>query len=368
MDLIRRHLMRRLYYAVAVTCSVLVLSAATQDHIPTGSSPINQQHVTPLKYPIHLISGHVLLGFADGSTTEFRANSREHISILSPLSYFITSGSGQLSGSLSRTVVASAHAHQVAVWPMVEAGFAPARTTALLSHPAAQLKLLSAITKAVLRDHADGINLDFEDMIPADASRLTAFTQKLATALHKMGKGLSVDITPPSPDPNWGNVYDRSALAKAADYTVLMSYDEHYGGDPLPGSVASLPWLRTSLRATLKAGVPSAKLLLGIPFYTRDWFHANGTLTSTYISLMQEIADESRQGAKVGWNAHAEQQMLTFKEAGVWHTIWLENATSLRERGAVTRQFGVAGAAIWQLELGDSASLASVISGITAAK
>ncbi len=92
----------------------------------------------------------------------------------------------------------------------------------------------------------------------------------LKKSLSPSGKLVSVDVTRENPDPNWSGSYDRAGLGKAADYVIMMGYDEYYEGRGEAGSVSSLPWVEEGLRLLLK-DVPAHKVLLGVPFYTREW-------------------------------------------------------------------------------------------------
>ena len=58
--------------------------------------------------------------------------------------------------------------------------------------------------------------------------------------------------------PTWSLCYDRENLAKAADYLVVMGYDETPGNSTVPGSVASYSWLDDSIKV-LKKSVPGEK-------------------------------------------------------------------------------------------------------------
>ena len=69
----------------------------------------------------------------------------------------------------------------------------------------------------------------------------------------------------------WTIEYDRDALAKHVDYIAVMSYDEHYAGSTIPGSVSSLPFVIDAIEGCLEEGVPPEKLLMGVPLYTRVW-------------------------------------------------------------------------------------------------
>ena len=49
-----------------------------------------------------------------------------------------------------------------------------------------------------------------------------------------------------------------------------MAYDEHTAGSTEPGSVSSYPFVEDAIKKTL-ANVPSSKIILGVPFYLRDY-------------------------------------------------------------------------------------------------
>ncbi len=338
----------------------LLTASGTVSAPVTGLKEVTVPH-DPSPVTVKPVNGKVVLGFADSGNSRYLQNmAHDSLSIFSPLSFSITDAAGHMTGNISSTVVQAAHQRGISVWPMVEAGFDPTRTTALLSSPAAQWQLLSTVIARVKAAGVDGVNFDFEDMIPSDAPRLTGFIQSAATLLHAMGKGVSVDVTPPSSDPHWGTVYQRTALANAADYEIVMTYDEHYSGDPYPGSVSSLPWMKQGIANTLALGVPKNKLLVGVPFYTLDWMVMNGRLSSHYISLVKGAADEQMPGARTAWNARDGQNIVTFTQNGATHTIWLENATSLAERAHFVQASGLGGVAIWQIDLGNEAAIASL--------
>ena len=341
------------------TGTVTLLDQNQAIQVPASSVwPITVPHAAPL--PVKTYGTKVVLAFDDSSTAQYLAHVKESISILSPLSFFVTSSSGSMQGSVSPSLITAAKENSVQVWPIVESGFHPNQTTSLLESPQANWNLVSAIINAVQSDHLDGINLDFEDMIPSDTARLTRLVDALSLLLHAMGKGLSVDVTPPSSDPNWGIVYDRKAIAQAADYEVVMTYDEHYQGDPVPGSTSSIPWMKQGIDNTVNLGVPKSKILMGIPFYTLDWTYSSHAWNSTYIGINQALADTLRQGATITWNPADGQNVLHYTGSQE-HTVWLENAVSLNERGEFVVQSGVAGVGIWQLGLGQPSDLSNLL-------
>ncbi len=79
-----------------------------------------------------------------------------------------------------------------------------------------------------------------------------------------------MDVTRENEDPFWSKSLDRKALGKIADYIIIMGYDEHWGGSPVAGSVSSLPWIKEGTKLLMKE-VPAHKIILAVPFYTREW-------------------------------------------------------------------------------------------------
>lgn len=65
---------------------------------------------------------------------------------------------------------------------------------------------------------------------------------------------VAVDVTVYNEwSPTWSLCYDRENLAKAADYLVIMGYDETPGNSTVPGSVASYSWLDDSIKVLKRA-------------------------------------------------------------------------------------------------------------------
>ena len=72
---------------------------------------------------------------------------------------------------------------------------------------------------------------------------------ELKKALQPHGIKVSVDVTRENIDPFWSGSLDRKKLGEVADYIIMMGYDEHWGGSPVAGSVASIPWVKEGVEA-----------------------------------------------------------------------------------------------------------------------
>lgn len=131
-------------------------------------------------------------------------------------------------------------------------------------------KVMDDIIASALHLDVDGINIDFEAMGSENRAGFTKFITDLYKETQKHGLILSVDVVRPAQS-IYSLCYDRRALAQNSDYLILMAYDQHWGSSQQEGSVASLAWTESSITALLNEGVPADKLILGVPFYTRNW-------------------------------------------------------------------------------------------------
>ena len=112
--------------------------------------------------------------------------------------------------------------------------------------------------------------MDFENIDPKNKQDFVLFVIELKKALQPHGIKVSVDVTRENIDPFWSGSLDRKKLGEVADYIIMMGYDEHWGGSPVAGSVASIPWTKEGVELLMK-DVPSHKIILAMPFYTREW-------------------------------------------------------------------------------------------------
>lgn len=150
--------------------------------------------------------------------------------------------------------------------------------------------LINEIINTSLCHGADGINIDFEGMGRENRERFTAFIDKLYQQTRKHSLILSVDVVRPAVS-MYSLCYDRRALAQKCDFLVLMAYDQHWATSPQEGSVADLPWTENSVKMLLHdEDVPAEKLILAIPFYSRNWKikivqHKNKVLLGGAVNL-----------------------------------------------------------------------------------
>lgn len=291
----------------------------------------------------------IKLGWEYGLSTEAykKAVLQSNVNVLVPRWFFLES-TGKFSDSSVPSLVTWAKNNGKQVWAMIGNRFDQETTHKLLSSSSLSSEAIQTLKSYVQKYGLHGINVDFENVAASDRSLYTSFIAKLAQELHSVSAVLSVDL-PPDLDTDWSDAYNYTELAKSADYLVIMTYDEHWGG-AAAGSIASLGWVENHLQKLL-AQVPSDQLIMGMPLYTRDWSLSSTGATLSYedITLADQNKRMNQYGLKPKWNDTLGQYTMEYRKNGTLHKIWLEDARSLSEKLRLGMKFGVAGYAYWHI-------------------
>jgi hypothetical protein len=147
--------------------------------------------------------------------------------------------------------------------------------------------LIGDITAAA--DHYDGIQIDFESLLPEDGQAFRDFLADLK--LRMPGKILSAAVPVRLNGNGKGKeAYDYASLAGILDKIVVMAYDQHWRTSKA-GPVASLSWCDVAADYAV-ASVPRDKLVMGIPLYGRAWQDKKLNRAVTYRQAL-ELSDRS---------------------------------------------------------------------------
>jgi spore germination protein len=273
-----------------------------------------------------------------------------NLNVVSPRWYTLSSSGNFVSISADTKYLEEAHNKGKQVWPIFGNKFDPTLTDTVLSNNANRQKLVTALKDSLIQTKSDGINIDFENLDPKNKQDYVLFITELKTALHPYGIKVSVDVTREGTDPFWSGSLDRKELAKVADFIVMMGYDEHWGGSPIAGSVASLPWTKEGIELLMK-DVPSHKIVLAVPFYTREWVTNLSTnkvksIDRTMVEVEQIISSKA---LKKVWNQETQQNYVEYSENGEKHQIWVEDKQSISLRMNQVKLFNLGGVAAWYI-------------------
>jgi chitinase len=243
----------------------------------------------------------------------------------------------------------------------------------------------------------DGIDIDWEYPVgggmrgnsarPEDKENFTLMLAELRSQLDAVGAqyGRHFELAiAASAGPRAITTLELARIVPLLDFINVMTYDYHAGsartgfnsplyaaqGDPTPEFN-----IDATMRRLMEAGVPAAKLLLGIPFYGR----AYGGVASANNGMFQPATGPA-EGWKAGdgdwrvlsrtrlkdpryvrhWEASARVPWLYDASTGTW--VSYDDVESVGEKVRYVREKGLGGVMIWEIG-GDDGSLISVISG-----
>lgn len=317
-------------------------------------------------YVINMAWHNVTNSDANSSVLEMIASTKG-LNTISPTWFHVADTSGNLESIASSEYVNYAHQSNIEVWAAIrdfDGGISSQEESyALLSSTSSRTNLINQLMAAVFQTGIDGINVDFEMISEECGEHYIQFIRELSVQCRKNNIVLSVDNYVPQ---NYNQQYHRGEQGAVADYVVIMGYDEHYGGSPEVGSVASYDFVKAGIENTLEE-VPAEKVINAVPFFTRVWEEtpkteeeiaaAQGTdaaeytmnVTSTAYGMADARAVVEQAGAQITWDETTQQNYATWEANGVTYEVWLEDAQSLEPRLKLMKDYGLAGTAAWRL-------------------
>ena len=280
--------------------------------------------------------------------------------LLTTLAYFCVDADGEgnltgLHGWPATGIVDLAHANGVRVVVTLVC-FSSGDITSILSSPANRQNLIDNLLTQVTAGNADGVNVDFEGVSSSQRTNLTTFMGQLTRAFHDSIPGSHITMATPAVD--WSSAFDYDALADSCDGLMIMGYGYRWSGSSTTGPVSPLiNWGTYNIAWTVndylnKTGNDRDKIILGLPYYGRDWAcdgpdpgantTASGTAkfystaepnARTYGKLRDEVA-------LTPWYRYQNPD---------WHQCWYDDEVSLGFKETYINDQDLAGMGIWAL-------------------
>ena len=263
-------------------------------------------------------------------------------------------------------MIQAAHQHGVKVVVSVggwgnSAGFSP-----MVANPTARANFAHNLKNFCMSNGYDGVDIDWEYPTSSDRANVTALLEQLHDTLTTVNPPLTLSIAAPSTD--WNGGYDFAAIKGVLDWIGVMAYDFHgswtnHAGHNSPlyappsdpeGSVDQ------SVKYYLGNGIPSQKLLIGLPFY--GWlFYASrlyGPSTGGKQLYYSAIVDSMQQGWAFHWDTLSFVPYLT--NPSNTQLISYDDTLSMRYKCDYLVNKSLGGVIIWALgqdNLGNSQPL-----------
>jgi hypothetical protein len=208
---------------------------------------------------------------------------------------------------------------------------------------------------------ADGVDVNFESLDPKYRGAYSALLRELAEALHAEGRELSMCVSyvmctwrsnaVASADPQAeidGGWYDPTVIGETCDVVRVMCYDMISPSSGAVGPVSTAPWAQDAMRFWSRH-VPKAKLVMGLPAYSRDFAMAGARAAESPFGPVPDLAPgTSVQGL---WMPYEAIRQYRYAEGdGVEHVFFASDADSTRAHLRTAADQGMETIGFWHYE------------------
>ena len=212
--------------------------------------------------------------------------------------------------------------------------------------------LLSNLLSTLLEKGFQGVDIDFEYILPEDRIPFADFVAQTREFLSPYGFHVSVALAPKTSDSQQGVLYegkDYALLGSAADSVLLMTYEWGYTYGP-PMAVAPINKVREVVDYAVTRIAP-AKIDLGIPNYGYDWTlpYVRGTSAAKVIGNVEAVQIAASAGVPIQFDEVAMSPFFRYEKDGLEHEVWFEDVRSIREKFSLLQAYGLRGMGYWQI-------------------
>lgn len=284
-----------------------------------------------------------------GSNTETLGSKIEGVTTVSPTWYELKNSKGDIKSSFSKAYYDKAKQNGYEIWPIVTNGidnadYSSKDTSDLMNSEEAREKFIKNLLKIAQDNKLDGINIDFEAMKTDDKGLYTQFIRELCPIFRKYNIKVSVDMY-------FVAYMERSKIGEAADYVILMGYDQRGNWSQEAGSISEISWVENNIKSLINdSNIDPSKIILGVPFYTRLWIEntANDTLTTKVYSIKNCIDFLKTNSIEAIYDEESGQNYAQTQKGNVIYKLWIEDETSMKNRVDIVNKYNLAGISGWQ--------------------
>jgi len=186
----------------------------------------------------------------------------------------------------------------------------------ILNSPRLVENLLVNIIQVMREKGYRGLNIDFENVLPADREAYNNLLQLAVTRLHAEGYFVSTALAPKVSATQTGllfEAHDYEAHGRIADFVILMTYEWGYRKGP-PQAVSPLNQIRRVLDYAVTV-IPRDKIFFGFQIYARDWLvpHVSGQEAETF-SMQEAMARAVKYGSIIKYDTIAKSPFFRYRD------------------------------------------------------
>lgn len=224
--------------------------------------------------------------------------------------------------------------------------------SAVVNNEEAKSNLLSNLLTTLTEKDFQGVNIDFEYILPEDRVPFADFVADTREFLSPYGYPVSVALVPKTSDSQSGLLYegkDYRLLGEAADSVLLMTYEWGYTYGP-PMAVAPINKVRQVVDYAVTRIDPS-KIDLGIPNYGYDWTlpYVRGSSRARTISNLEAVQIAIDAGVAIQFDETAMSPHFQYEKDGLIHEVWFEDVRSYQEKFSLLPIYSLRGMGYWQI-------------------
>ena len=284
-----------------------------------------------------------------GSSLDTLGDKIDGVNVVMPTWYEIADENGNVSEDYSEDYYNKAKDNGYDIWPIITNGLDNPEldkkqvTSEIMNDEQKRENLIRNIISIIEENNLDGINIDFEGMYAEDKYMYTQFLRELYPLVRETGAKLSVDIY-------FTNYIDRQGVGKACDYVMLMGYDQRGDWSESPGSISEIGWVENNIASLINdSQIPSSKIILGVPFYTRMWnVEEDGTFTTDVYSMSDSQEFLEDYALTPTMDNISGQNYIEVVLDDITHKLWIEDAESMAKRADIVIEYNLAGITAWQ--------------------
>ena len=196
----------------------------------------------------------------------------------------------------------SAHAYGVEIYFSIGGAEGSYNFPAMASDAKSRSRFIKEVREYIFANCLDGVDIDWEywsgyatnAVVPAESNALVSMVKELEEELSPFNLGISIDLGAS----DWGGKHFMNEIPDYVDHLMVMSYDfTGTWSDPGPHSAyADAIGSGNTKSSTGLAywvnyrGWPKERILLGVPFYGKDFDQGGGSLLK-YSYILNQFPD-----------------------------------------------------------------------------